>query len=235
MLEHDILEPSGISFHPSRMTLFVVSDEGQIVEIDRDGTIISTFEITGDLEGVTVDPDSGLVYVLSEGVDSILEFDPEQGKVIREFSINRGFRGDPNFLQKQTTEFDNGCESIAFVPDQEHPEGGAFFVANQWDPSCIVELNVPIRSSSPSREAYIVRVLPFRIDDPAAMYFDAETGFLNVVSDADNILVELTLGGALVREYAFLGDNQEGVTKDGEGFLYIAQDNGGIVKVKDLR
>jgi len=55
------------------------------------------------------------------------------------------------------------------------------------------------------------------------------------VSDADNILVEVDLKGRIIKEYAFLGDNQEGITIDEEGYLYIAQDNGGIIKVKDLR
>ena len=73
------------------------------------------------------------------------------------------------------------------------------------------------------------------MDDPSAMYYDSETGLLNVVSDADNILVEITLEGKLINEYAFLGDNQEGIAWDEEGYLYIAQDSGGIIKVKDLR
>jgi len=63
----------------------------------------------------------------------------------------------------------------------------------------------------------------------------AEKGLLNIVSDADNILVEITLSGKLINEYAFLGNDQEGLAKDDEGFLYIAQDSGGIIKVKDLR
>jgi hypothetical protein len=32
-----------------------------------------------------------------------------------------------------------------------------------------------------------------------------------------------------------LGDNQEGLCRDNEGYLYIAQDSGGILRVKDLR
>ncbi len=67
------------------------------------------------------------------------------------------------------------------------------------------------------------------------MYYDSKTALLNVVNDADNILVEIILEGKLVGEYAFLGDNQEGLAGDDEGYLYIAQDSGGIVKIKDLR
>jgi uncharacterized protein YjiK len=83
--------------------------------------------------------------------------------------------------------------------------------------------------------ARIVDVLPFKMDDPSGMYYDPVTRLLNVVNDADNIFVEITLEGRLVRQYAFLGDNQEGICVDDEGYLYIAQDRGGILKVKDLR
>jgi hypothetical protein len=52
--------------------------------------------------------------------------------------------------------------------------------------------------------------------------------------DRVDYLVETNLDGRIVKEYAFLGDNQEGLARDDEGYLYIAQDSGGILKVKDL-
>jgi hypothetical protein len=232
----EIEEPSAIVFHPIRKTLFVVSDEGFVVELKTDGTLLSTDSLPGDLEGITVDPESGLLYILVEAVDHILEYDPDRKVVIREFPINRSYGGNPEFLEKQVNDFDNGCESITFVPDSDHPEGGTFFVGNQWDPSAVFEVEVPLKSAGPEGgEATIIRVLPIELDDPAAMYYDFDTGLLNVVSDADNILVELSLEGELVRQYAFVGDEQEGLAKDDEGFLYIAQDLGGILKIKDLR
>ncbi|MCK4363987.1 MAG: SdiA-regulated domain-containing protein [Candidatus Aminicenantes bacterium] len=229
------VEPSGICFHPLRKTLFIVSDEGEIAEIKTDGTPVFNLKIPGDLEGITVNPQSGLLYIVKEGDDIILEFDPDEREVKRIFPINREFQGNANFLQKQKG-YDQGIESIAFVSDKDHPEGGTFYAGNQWDPPCIIEILVPLRSSrTETAEARIIRVLPFKMDDPAGMYYDSKTGHLNVVSDAYNILVEITLEGKLVREYAFLGDNQEGIAKDDEGYLYIAQGEGGIIKVKDLR
>jgi uncharacterized protein YjiK len=229
-------EPSGIIYYPQRQTLFVVSDEGEIAEIKKDGTPVANWKIRGDLESITLDPRTGLLYVGIEEEDIILEFDPVKGEIIRRFPIEREFRGDPNFLQKHDDKYDNGIESLAFVPDSRHPEGGTFYVGNQWDPPMIMEVEVPLLSSrAEEAKARIIRVLPFKMDDPAAMYYDPETGLLNVVSDADNIFVEITLDGRLVREYAFLGDSQEGITRDDEGHLYIAQDRGGILKVKDLR
>lgn len=233
--QQNLAEPSGICFHPSRKTLFVVSDEGEIAEIKTDGTPVFNQKIPGDLEGITVDPQTGLLYIAVEGEDIILEYDPDERKVLRRFPVNREYQGQAEFLQKQEG-YDNGIESIAFVPDKNHLEGGKFYVGNQWDPPCIMEILVPLRSSqSESAEARILRVLPFQLDDPAAMFYDIKTGYMNVVSDADNILVEITEEGELVEEYAFLGDNQEGITRDDQGYLYIAQDSGGIIKVKDLR
>lgn len=234
--QQEFPEPSGICFHPTRKTLFVVSDEGEIAEIETDGTPVFRVKIPGDLEGVTVNPETGLLYLVKEGDDIILEFDPDKREVIRSFPLNREYQGNADYIEKRTGRFDNGIESIAFVEDKKHPEGGTFYIGNQWDPSCIMEVQVPLKSSQErTAEAHILRVLPLNLDDPAALYYDPQTGLLNVVNDADNILVEITPDGRIVREYAFLGDNQEGIARDDEGYLYIAQDSGGILKVKDLR
>jgi myo-inositol-hexaphosphate 3-phosphohydrolase len=42
----------------------------------------------------------------------------------------------------------------------------------------------------------------------------------------------LTTAGEFLNSWAFPGDNQEGMAVDEEGFLYIAQDSGGIIKTK---
>jgi uncharacterized protein YjiK len=234
--QQEFPEPSGICYHPARNTLFVVSDEGEVAEIEKDGTPVFRMKIPGDLEGVTVNPETGLLYLVKEGDDVILEFDPERREVIRSFPLNRSYQGNPGYIEKRETRFDNGIESIAFVENKKHPEGGTFYIGNQWDPPCVMEVQVPLQSSQERTvEAHILRVLPLKLDDPSAMYYDPRTELLNVVSDADNILVEITLDGRIVKEYAFLGDNQEGITRDDEGYLYIAQDSDGILKVKDLR
>jgi len=229
-------EPSGICFHPLRKTLFVVSDEGEVTEIRTDGTPVFRQKIPGDLEGVTVNPQTGLLYIVIEGDDIILEFDTDKREVTRRFPLNRTFKDNPNYIEKQVERYDNGIESIEFIADKNHPEGGTFYIGNQLDPPCVMEVYVPLKSSQEKEaEARILRVLPLVMDDPAALFYDPKTGLLNVVSDFDNILVEITLDGKLVREYAFLGDNQEGIARDNEGYMYIAQDTGGILRVKDLR
>jgi uncharacterized protein YjiK len=99
-----------------------------------------------------------------------------------------------------------------------------------------MELYVPIKTSQANQaEARIIRVLPFRMRDPGALSYDSKTGLLNVVSDSDNLFVEITLDGKLVKEYAFPGNDQEGIAWDDQGNIYICQDSGGILKLRDLR
>jgi len=229
-------EPSGICIHPSRKTLFVVSDDGLVFELTMQGALVSRTEVPGDLEGITVDPSTGLLYIVVEGEDIILEYDPVGRAVTRRFPVNRAYGRNKQFLQKQVDSYDNGLESLVFVPRARHREGGTFFAGNQWDPPCVLEILVPLKSSrAPEAEARILRVLPLKIDDPSGMYYDPVRKRLNIVCDADNVLVESTLQGRLVRSYAFPGDNQEGLCRDEEGYLYIAQDSGGIIKIKDVR
>jgi uncharacterized protein YjiK len=228
--------PSGLVFHPSRRTLFAVGDNGFIAEMKTDGTPIFGQALAGDLEGITVDPSTGLLYIIVEGDDVILEFDPESRMVTRRFPIDRAFAGNPQFLQKQTDRYDDGVEAIAWVPNPGHPEGGTFYIGNQWDPPALFEVEAPVRSRpSGSPRARIIRLLPTRIADPSDMYYDPETRRLNVLCDTDNLLLEITLEGRIVKQYSFPGDTQEGLAVDDEGFIYFAQDTGGIIKLRDLR
>ena len=86
--------PSGIVFHPGRGTLFIVGDRGDIVEVQTDGTLVKQKRIRdADFEGITCDPSTGLLYIAVEGEERIVEIDPEDFSVLREFAINRVLEG----------------------------------------------------------------------------------------------------------------------------------------------
>jgi myo-inositol-hexaphosphate 3-phosphohydrolase len=226
-------EPSGIVFHPWRETLFIVGDEGDICEIQRDGTLVKQKRICyADFEGITCDPSTGLLYIAIEGEEKIIEVDPEDFRVLREFAINRTFQGA--MVLKAGGQ---GIEAITFVPDSNHPEGGTFYVTNQGldlenkeDPSAIFEIEAPLRSGSAG--AKIIRYFSLGVLDLSGLYYDEINDHLCAISDAMNTFLEITRDGKIVRSYAFPGYNQEGIAVDREGFLYIAQDSGGIIKVK---
>jgi uncharacterized protein YjiK len=235
----DFNEPSGIVFHPGRGTLFAVGDEGDICEIRTDGTLVKQSRIRrADFEGIACDPSTGLLYIAIEGEEKIIEVDPEDFRVLREFVIDRSFRGA--LVLKAGGQ---GIEALTFLPASDHPEGGTFFVANQGfdldnkeDPSAIFELEVPLRSGSASdTAAKIVGYFSLGVIDLSGLCYDEKTGHVYAISDAANTLFEITREGKILQAFAFPGDNQEGIAIDANGFLYIAQDSGGIIKVKRNR
>lgn len=226
-------EPSGICWHTRRQTLFVVGDEGDICEMRTDGTLIKQKQIRpADFEGVTHDPATGLLYVAIEEVESILEVHPETFEILREFSVPRSFNGKT--LLGAGAE---GIEAITFVPDPEHAQGGLFYVANQaftlaneQDISAVFKVELPLRSRV--GESKITGYFTPGIIDLAGLYYNPLTEHILVVSDATNTIIEYSPDHQLVTAYAFPGDNQEGIAVDPNGFLYIAQDTGGIIKFK---
>ncbi len=232
-------EPSGIVFSAESDTLFVVGDEGDICEIRLDGELIRQAHIhDGDFEGITIDPSTGFLYIAVEGEERIIELDPGDLSIRREFAIDRQFNG-----QTVLARGGQGIEAITFAPDADHPEGGVFFVANQSfsldtdeDVSAVFVIEAPLSStSSEGQTASITRYFRLGVIDLAGLQYHEDYDTLYVISDAANVIMETTRSGHILRSYAFPGDNQEGITFDDKGFLYIAQDSGGIVKYQWTR
>ena len=240
MINQDkISEPSGITYHATRKTLFVVDDEGHIHEIRPDGSTVQKKYLQGrDLEGITINPMSGLLYVAVEDDEAILEINPQTLTILREFTINRLFEGK-TLLKKGGM----GMEAIAFVPDSSHSEGGTFWIGNQSvslkpnsELSVICEVVVPIRSSdTPETEGTIIRFHEMDFIDISGLTYDSKADSLILISDTTNLLVVLKRDGTPQHRYLLPGDDQEGVTLDGLGYMYIAQESGQIVKMADNR
>jgi uncharacterized protein YjiK len=232
-------EPSGITYHPKRRTLFVVGDEGTLYEMRTDGRLIRTAQLKQmDLEGITVNPASGLLYAVVEGDDAILEIAPETFRVTRKFKINRNFEGR-ELLKKGGM----GLEAIVFLADPAHPEGGTFWVGNQSftlkpgkEPSILCEVALPLNSSDAKKDqGQILRFIPLSIIDISGLAYDLARQSLLVLSDTTNLLLEVTLEGNVRHQYLIPGTDQEGVVLDGMGFMYIAQENGEVIKLEDRR
>ncbi len=228
-------EPSGICWHSQRNTLFVVGDEGDVCEIKTDGTLVKQKRIRhADFEGITHDPSTGLLYIAVEEEELIIELDPDTFAVLREFSLPRTLGG--RTVMKAGGQ---GVEALTFVPDATHPEGGTFCVGNQsfslvneQDMSAVFVVELPLRSKT-GRPKLISHFKP-GVVDISGLYCDVADGHIFVISDLCNIILEYSSSFELLHEYAFPGDNQEGITVDDAGFMYIAQDSGGIIKLKWL-
>ena len=234
-----IAEPSGITYHPLRKTLFVADDGGFIHEVRPDGTSVNIIDFKGrDLEGITTHPTPGLLYVVVEDEEIILEINPVDSAIRREFKINRFFDGKP--LLK---EGGMGVEAIAFVPDNSHPEGGTFWIGNQTfnlkpsgERSVVCEVEVPLKSSDEKEtECTIMRFFEMDFVDISGLAYDTQADSLVLISDTTNLLVELKRDGSMLHKYLLPGKDQEGVTLDGLGYMYISQESGQIIKLADSR
>ncbi|MEC9256956.1 MAG: SdiA-regulated domain-containing protein, partial [Candidatus Poribacteria bacterium] len=217
---------------------FIVSDEGNLYEIRTNGSLIRT-EFMGqeDLEGITVNPTTGFLYAAVEGEDTIIEIDPSSFKLTRKFLINRNFEG-----RELLKTGGMGLEAIVFIPNPLHPEGGVFWIGNQSfslkpnrEPSVICEIVIPINSRDMKKEGEITGFFPSKIIDISGLDYDTSRECLIVVSDTTNLLMEIKLNGDILHQYLLPGSDQEGIALDDLGFVYIAQENGQIIKIEDYR
>ena len=234
-----IAEPSGITYHPTRRSLFLADDSGSVHEVSLEGRLIQSKGLNErDIEGITVDPSTGLLYAAVEDDEVILELEPENLAIQRQFRINRDFKGE-QLLRKGGM----GIEAIAFVPDASHPEGGTFWVGNQSfslkakdEPSVVCEVVVPLRSTTAKMaDGTIIRAYKMNFIDISGLAYDAQGDYLVLISDTTNLLVELKREGTILRQYLLPGDEQEGIVLDGLGYMYVAQENGKIIKLADRR
>jgi len=232
-------EPSGIVFSTRRGTLFVVDDEGNICELLTDGTLLQQGHIKKtDLEGITTNPASGLLYVIDEKSGAILELDPNRLEVRRRFTIKTA----PGYRDPATDKNNRGFEAITFIANLAHPSGGTFFLADQGRPgnsdkglARVYEVAVPIHSNtnaeqSADQRATIIRSFTLGITDLSGLHHDDHSGLLHLISDKHDRLILLTSDGAEQASYTLPGKNQEGITMDAEGYVYIAEDSGDIIK-----
>jgi uncharacterized protein YjiK len=71
------------------------------------------------------------------------------------------------------------------------------------------------------------------VTDLSDMHYDAARGRLYVVSDCNNLLFVATPDGRVIVKYTDLPPaDREGIAFDDAGNTYIAQDSGGVLKIK---
>ena len=222
----EFLEPSGIVYHPTRASLFIVGDEGDIGEVSLEGKLLRQSHLGGDLEAITVDPKSGLLYVVREGHEVIFEVRPDNFKLVRRFTIDRSYQGDPNYLRRGG----DGIEGLTFVPDEKDPEGGSLWAVNQYDPPVLLELAISLKTSKEKYQvARIVRAIPVDAAPLSEVTWDAENSDFLVASALWKRVVVLDADGKLERNVRVPAFMPEGMTRLPDGRVAIAQDSGGIV------
>ncbi|MBT3271071.1 hypothetical protein HN371_28275 [Candidatus Poribacteria bacterium] len=229
-------EPSGAVYHTVRGTLFVVGDEGDIGELSVDGELLNhrklEMEYPADFEGVTWAAPTGMLYVIVEMADRILEVDPEDLTVEREFIVERTV-GDETVI----AEGGQGLEGITFVADTADPDGGTFYVVNQGfedsdadDASAVLQLRLPLREKKDVLTASILRHMRLPVFNVAAAHYDTHSTELYLLGDG--VLCRASMDGDIRETYHVPGDDPEGLAFDASGHMYLVHDSGGVVKAK---
>jgi uncharacterized protein YjiK len=222
---------SGIVFHLQRKTLFGVGDQGHVIEFEPDGTIVQQELVRrgADFEGITCNPATGLLYIAVEGDEVILEIEPDKLQVLRDIPIERVFEGQILLHPRG-----NGVEGITFVPTGDGATSGSFYLVNQSndlggrDPSIVFQVEV---TDLGEPQAKIVRYFTLGVTDLSGIHYDPSSRQLLIISDDNDLLLETSLSGQISHVRPLPGADQEGITIDERGFLYIAQDSAkGLLK-----
>lgn len=209
-----IPEASGISYCSKDDTLVVANDEGSYYKINRKGKILQKTKLGKyDLEGVVCEEEQMIFALENKG---ILVVDAKTGKSeINLLDTMYNGRKVPLFDKK------SGVEGIAKV-------GNILYLAKQSDKKKNSFIAVVRMTPYPSR---IIDVIDHHIADTAGLtYYD---GYLYMVSDKEDLLIKYDLQQRKsVQEVKLEEGAWEGIAFDNKGFVYLADDDGRIMRYK---
>ncbi|UCG33066.1 MAG: SdiA-regulated domain-containing protein [Phycisphaerales bacterium] len=219
-----VVEPSAAAYHPNRGTVLVASDEGLIVELSLSGAELARYELAGDLEGLAVHPETGLLYAAFEQDPRILEFDLDVGEVLRQWCVEAPELAprDPN----------RQIEGLAIAPG---PNGSpALLIAWEARPALVARLDADL---TPARSFPADNTndfnLPTRIASSFApgppqlsgLSYDPPTGLLLVLSAQDRTITACTPEGAIRARYRLDISKPEGICLLPDGDAVICQED----------
>ena len=220
-------EPSDLAWSKALNSLFLVSDNGDLFQMDREGNISHNWSPGGDLEGVAVvERRNSYVYLGIEHPDSIREFNLDTGSLTgHSWDLTPWMTGPDN----------QGLEALTFVPNGYHPynysaSGGLFYAGLQADGKIYV-FDVDLSASGSVSHVATLTPKP-GVTDISGLHFCRETNILYGIYDTANLLVEMRTDGTVLREYNLPNNDQEAFTiipsETGHGEAFIGEDTGTV-------
>lgn len=209
-----IAEASGIDYCLDTQTFIVVNDEGLYYEIDKKGTTHQKVNLGKyDLEGVVCTPKE-LIFVVENRGLLVVDTKSHQTKEI-EISQRYHNRTIKLFDKK------DGVEGIAkmgkriYLAKQSKKRKGSYIA--------VVEID--------DFKGKIVDIIEHGLVDTAGLtYYE---GLLYMVSDKEDIIVAYDIDKEKeVKKMSLKKGAWEGITFDTKGDLYLADDEGRVVKYK---
>jgi len=222
-----IPEASGITYVSKSNSLFVVNDEGTIYELSKKGKILRKKYLGKyDLEGVTYDKQNDKLLLAVEGDESIIVLNRSSLDFEKEIKIKRKFK-KLKLLKKSKKA---GIEAIAIA------ENGDIYLSNQsritYNKKLKVNASVVFKIDSlGKKKAKIIEVFNHGYIDIAGLTF--HNGYLYMISDKKNLLIKYDIkNNKTIKKIKLPKSAQEGICFDDKNNIYIADDNGRVLKYK---
>jgi len=213
-----IPEASGISYCTDSDTLVVANDEGRYYEISRDGDILNKKKLGKyDLEGVVCTDKKFIFAIEDEGLLFVNRKTGKKKKVT--FSTDYRAKKLPLFDKK------DGVEGLAkngdtlYLAKQAKKKNDSFIAVVHFD----------------RYHQKVIDLIKHKIPDTAGLTM--HNGLLYMVSDKKDLLIQYDMKKKKITYKVKLPKAaQEGIAFDGKGFVYIADDDGYVLKYseKDL-
>ncbi len=212
-----IPEASGISYCSDDDTLVVANDEGIFYKISRKGKILQKTKLGDyDLEGVVCE-ETQMIFALEN--KGMLIIDRQSGDK-KEIPLDTTYKGKKLSLFSKRS----GVEGITKV-------GNSVYLAKQSNKKKSSFIAVVRLMPYPAK---IVDVIEHHIADTAGLAY--HDGYLYMVSDKEDLLIKFDLEKKKVVQKITLEKGAwEGIAFDAKGFVYLADDEGRIVKYKKKR
>lgn len=204
VLEVEIGELSGLCFNKDRSALLACGDKGIVKSISFDGQATEIWKSSSDMEGITINPSNGDIYLAIEGAQEVHHLPAPQYNQQKDlFVVQEAVDGYYSNSGLEAVEFYK--KNILFVGSQKY--------ANVWQIKTDGEV-----VSKVSLSDFAVEV--------AGLCYEPETDWL-WVSDSKNCKIYIcTVEGALLATYdiPFI-DNAESICVDrNAGCVWVGSD-----------
>ena len=115
----DVEEISGICLNADKTALLTVGDQGVVKQVSFDGQATDILYYYADMEDVTLDPNTGDMYIAAEWDQGVLKLDaPDFQTASMQFYVQEAIDNEYK---------NSGLEGLSYYKDD------IFFIGSQWD------------------------------------------------------------------------------------------------------